>query len=78
MASAIDIPFSDDCVMKIAGTTEWIDANVCERYFKFRHDIANKLCSLELFGHYKVKVTYIKEHKYDVLGLRVYYDYLGY
>ena len=80
LASAIDILFPDDCIVKIAGTTEWINANVCECYFnfKFRCDITNKLCSLELVGHYKVKVTYIKERKYDVLGLRVCCDYLGY
>ena len=25
-----------------------------------------------------MKVTYLKENKYDVVGLRVFYDYLGY
>ena len=36
------------------------------------------MCALEPFGYYKVKVTYLKENKYDVVGLRVFYDYLGY
>ena len=80
LSSPLNIPFPDDCVVKVAGTTEWIDANVCERYFNFKvkRDIAKKLCTLEPFGYYKVKVTYLKENKYDVMGLRVFYDYLGY
>ena len=80
LPSSLNIPFPDDCVVKVAGTTEWIDANVCERYFnfKFRQDITNKLCTLEPFGYYKVRVTYLKENKYGVVGLRVFYDYLGY
>ena len=36
LSSPLNIPFPDDCVVKVAGTTEWIDANVCERYFNFK------------------------------------------
>ena len=36
LLSPLNIPFPDDCVVKVAGTTEWIDANVCERYFNFK------------------------------------------
>ena len=38
LLSPLNIPFPGDCVVNVAGTTEWIDANVCDRYsnFKFR------------------------------------------
>ena len=36
LSSPLNIPFPDDCVVKVAGMTEWIDANVCERYFNFK------------------------------------------
>ena len=36
LSSPLNIPFPDDCVVKVAGTTEWIDATMCERYFNFK------------------------------------------
>ena len=36
LSSPLNIPFPDDCVVKVAGTTEWINATVCERYFNFK------------------------------------------
>ena len=36
LSSPLNTPFPDDCVVKVAGTTEQIDATVCERYFNFK------------------------------------------
>ena len=35
-SSPLNIPFPDDRVVKVAGTAEWINANVCERHFNFK------------------------------------------
>ena len=45
LSSPLNIPFPDDCVVKVAGTTEWINATMCKRYFnfKFRQDIVKKI-----------------------------------
>lgn len=75
----LDIPFPDNCVVKVGGTSQWIDSNVAECYFafKFQKDLANDIVKLELIGTYHVKIINLREQKYDMVGLSVQYDYQG-
>ena len=66
-------------VRVVGGCTKWIESLNVERWLnlKLHDDIEAGLLKLDIYNDHTVKIVNIPEQKFDLVGLRVLYDFCG-